>query len=93
MFSGDNITLGELIFNAGVGAICGWIGQSGWMQGQTTSAFIAFTGENALKHVAGMIGMKSLFKMTLPVFFFGGIGGIYARFCSSLNSSGNFVGF
>ena len=70
LFSGDNITLGELIFNAGVGAICGWIGQSGWMQGQITSAFSAFTGENALKHVAGMIGMKSLFKMTLPVFFF-----------------------
>ena len=70
LFSGDNITLGELIFNAGVGAICGWIGQSGLMQGQTTSAFSAFTGENALKHVAGMIGMKSLFKMTLPVFFF-----------------------
>ena len=55
--SGGKITLGGLIFNAGVGAICGKIGKNGWMQGQTTSAFIAFAGKNALKHVVGMVGM------------------------------------
>ena len=78
----------------GVGAICGWIGQSGWMQGQTTSAFIAFAGKNALKHVVGMVGMESLLKMTLPGIFLGGIGGgIYARLSSSLNPNGNFIEF
>ena len=92
--SGGKITLGGLIFNAGVGAMCGWIGQSGWMQGQTTSAFVAFAGKNALKHVVGMVGMKSLLEMTLPGIFLGGIGGgIYARLSSSLNPNGNFIGF
>ena len=43
----------------GVGAICGKIGKNGWMQGQTTSAFIVFEGKNALKHVVGMVGMES----------------------------------
>lgn len=79
---------------AGVGAICGWIGQSGWMQGQTTSAFVAFAGKNALKHVVGMVGMESLLEMTLPGIFIGGIGGgIYARASSIINSNGHFIGF
>ena len=78
----------------GVGAICGWIGQSGWMQGQTTSAFIAFAGKNALKHVVSMVGMKSLLEMTLPGIFLGGIGGgMYARASSIINPNGNFIGF
>ena len=72
--SGGKITLSGLIFNAGVGAICGKIGKNGWMQGQTTSAFIAFAGKNALKHVVSMVGMKSLLEMTLPGIFLGGIG-------------------
>lgn len=79
---------------AGVGAICGWIGQSGWMQGQTTSAFVAFAGKNALKHVVGMVGMKSLLEMTLPGILLGGIGGgLYARASSIINPNGNFIGF
>ena len=91
--SGGKITLGGLIFNAGVGTICGWIGQSGWMQGQTTSAFIAFAGKNALKHVVGMIGMNSLFRMIIPGILLGGIGGgIYARLSSGFNPNGNFIG-
>lgn len=77
---------------AGVGAICGWIGQSGWMQGQTTSTFIAFAGKNALKHVVGMVGMKSLLEMTLPGIFLGSIGGMYARASSIINPNGNFIG-
>ena len=91
--SGGKITLGGLIFNAGVGTICGWIGQSGWMQGQTTSAFIAFAGKNALKHVVGMIGVNSLFRMIIPGILLGGIGGgIYARLSSGFNPNGNFIG-
>lgn len=79
---------------AGVGAICGWIGQSGWMQGQTTSVFVAFAGKNALKHVVGMVGMKSLLEMTLPGILLGGIGGgMYARASSIINPNGNFIGF
>lgn len=78
----------------GVGAICGWIGQSGWMQGQTTSVFVAFAGKNALKHVVGMVGMKSLLEMTLPGILLGGIGGgMYARASSIINPNGNFIGF
>lgn len=92
--SGGKITLGGLIFNAGVGAICGKIGKNGWMQGQTTSAFIAFAGKNALKHVVSMVGMKSLLEMTLPGIFLGGIGGgMYARASSIINPNGNFIGF
>ena len=92
--SGGKITLGGLIFNAGVGVICGKIGKNGWMQGQTTSAFIAFAGKNALKHVVGMVGMKSLLEMTLPGIFIGGIGGgMYARANSIINPNGSFIGF
>ena len=47
LLSGGNTTLGGLIANAVIGAFCGKIGQSGWMQGQTTSAFVAFAGKNA----------------------------------------------
>ena len=91
--SNEKITLGGLIVNASIGAICGKIGQSGWMQGQTTSAFVAFAGKNALKHVASMIGTESLLRMTLPSFFIGGVGGgVYGRISSYFNSHKSFVG-
>ena len=93
LLNGNNITLGGLIVNAGIGALCGWIGQSGWMQGQTTSAFVAFAGKNALKHVIGMVGTETLLRMTLPAFILGGVGGgIYGRLSSYFNSNGNFIG-
>ena len=63
------------------------------MQGQTTSAFVAFAGKNALKHVLGMVGTETLFRMTLPVFILGGVGGgIYGRLSSHFNPNGNFIG-
>lgn len=93
LLSGGNITLGGLLVNAGIGALCGWIGQSGWMQGQTTSAFVAFAGKNALKHVVGMVGTETLLRMTLPAFILGGVGGgIYGRLSSQFNPNGNFIG-
>ena len=91
--SGENITLGGLITSASIGAICGWIGQHGWMQGQKTAAFIAFSGKNALKHVFGMVGIETLLRMTLPAFYIGGIvGGLYGRINSSFNPNGDFIG-
>lgn len=93
LLSGGNITLGGLIVSAGIGALCGWIGQSGWMQGQTTSAFVAFAGKNALKHVIGMVGTETLLRMTLPAFLLGGVGGgIYGRLSAQFNPNGNFIG-
>ena len=93
LLSGGNITLGGLVVNAVIGALCGWIGQSGWMQGQTTSAFVAFAGKNALKHVVGMVGTETLLRMTLPAFILGGVGGgIYGRLSSHFNPNGNFIG-
>ena len=93
LLSGGNITLGGLIVSAGIGAFCGWIGQSGWMQGQTTSAFVAFAGKNALKHVVGMVGTETLLRMTLPAFLLGGVGGgIYGRLSAQFNPNGNFIG-
>lgn len=92
LLSGGKITLGGLLINAGIGAICGWIGKSGWMQGQKTSAFIAFAGKNALKHVVAMVGTETLFRMTLPALILGGVGGIYGRFSSQFNPNGNFIG-
>ena len=93
LLSGGNITLGGLIVSAGIGALCGWIGQSGWMQGQTTSAFVAFAGKNALKHVVGMVGTETLLRMTLPAFLLGGVGGgIYGRLSAQFNPNGNFIG-
>ena len=94
LLSGGNVTLGGLVINAGIGALCGLIGQGGWMQSQTTSAFVAFAGKNALKHVVGMVGTKTLLRMTLPVFILGGVGGgIYGRLSSYFNPNGNFIGF
>ena len=93
LLSGGNITLGGLIVSAGIGALCGWIGQSGWMQGQTTSAFVAFAGKNALKHVVGMVGTETLLRMTLPAFLLRGVGGgIYGRLSAQFNPNGNFIG-
>ena len=93
LLNGGNITLGGLLVNAGIGALCGWIGQSGWMQGQTTSAFVAFAGKNALKYVVGMVGTETLLRMTLPASILGGVGGgIYGRLSSQFNPNGNFIG-
>lgn len=73
----------------GIGALCGCIGQSGWMQRQTTSAFVAFASKNTLKHLVGMV----LLRMTLPAFILGGVvGGIYGRLSSHFNPNENFVG-
>ena len=91
--SGGKITLGGLIVNALIGSVCGKIGQSGWMQGQTTSAFVAFVGKNALKHVVDMVGKESLLRMMLPPIIIGGVGGgIYGRISSHFNPNGNLVG-
>ena len=93
LLNGGNITLGGLLVNAGIGALCGWIGRSGWMQGQTTSAFVAFAGKNALKHVVGMVETETLLRMTLPASILGGVGGgIYGRLSSQFNPNGNFIG-
>ena len=81
-----------MIVNAGIGAISGWIGLDGWMQGQKTSAFIAFAGKNALKHVVGMVGTESLLRMTLPTFILGGVGGLYDRISEYFNPNRNFIG-
>ena len=94
LLSENKITLGGLIFNGLVGAASGYIGQSGWMQGQKTGAFIAFKGQNALKHVFGMVGTETLLRMTLPPFIIGGIGGgLYGRLSSFFNADGDFIGF
>ena len=90
--SGGDVTLGGLIVNAGFGAVCGWIGQNGWLYGQPTSAIATFWGKNALKHVVGMVGTETLLRMTLPVIAFGGVGGIYGRISSHFNTNGNFIG-
>ena len=93
LLSGGNITLGGLLVNTGVGAICGWIGQSGWMQGQTTSAFVTFAGKNALKHIVYMVGTETLLRIALPALILGGVGGgIYGRLSSQFNPNGNFIG-
>ena len=63
------------------------------MQGQKTSAFVAFAGKNALKHIFGMVGTETLLRMTLPTFVIGGFGGgIYNGISSYFNKAGNFVG-
>ncbi len=91
--SGGDVTLGGLIINAAIGALGGLIGQNGWMQGQKTSAFIAFAGENALKHVFSMVGVESLLRMVIPPVILGGTGGgIYDRFNELFNSNGDFAG-
>ena len=91
--SGNSITLGGLVFNAIVGGVCGYIGGSGWMQGQKTSAFIAFSGKNALKHAVSMVGAESLLKMIIPALVLSGIGGgIYGRISSQYNKQGKFFG-
>ena len=65
--------------------------QNGWMQSQTTSAFIAFTGQNALKHSIGMLGVETLLRMTMPALVIGGVGGgLYGRFS---DTNGNFIAF
>ena len=93
LLGGENITLVGLIANAVIGAACGGIGQSGWMQGQKTLAFIAFAGKNALKHVVGMVGTETLLRMTLPAFILGGVGGgIYGTISTHINPNGNFIG-
>lgn len=57
------------------------------------SAFAAFAGKNALKHVVGMVGTETLLRMTLPAFILGGVGGgIYGRLSSQFNPNGNFIG-
>ena len=91
--NGGKITLVGLAANALIGGACGFIGQSGWMQGQKTAAFIAFGGKNALKHVIGMVGTETLLRMTLPAMIIGGVGGgIYGRISEIFNPYGNFVG-
>ena len=76
-----------------IDALYGWIGRSGWMQGQTTSAFVAFAGKNAVKHVVSMVGIETLFRMALPAIFIGGVGGgLYGRINSNVNPKGNFIG-
>ena len=63
------------------------------MQGQKTSAFVAFAGKNTLKHIFGMVGTETLLRMTLPTFVIGGFGGgIYNGISSCFNKAGNFVG-
>jgi hypothetical protein len=60
---------------------------------KTTSAFVAFAGKNALKHVVGMVGTETLLRMTLPAFLLGGVGGgIYGRLSAQFNPNGNFIG-
>ena len=91
--SGNKITLGGLIINAGIGALCGWIGQNGWMCDQGALTFIAFSGKNALKYVGCMVGAETLIRMTLPAFVLGGLGGgIYGRISSYFNPNGDFIG-
>ena len=91
--SGNDITLGGIVFNAIVGGVCGYIGGSGWIQGQKTSAFIAFSGKNALKHVIPMVGLESILKMIIPAFVLSGIGGgIYGKLSAQYNKQGEFFG-
>ena len=93
LLSGNKITLGGLVINAGFGAICGKIGQKGWMQSEATNAFIGFSGKNAMYDVIHMVGEKSLRRMILPTIAFGGAGGgIYGRISSRFNPNGNFIG-
>ena len=92
--SGGKITLGGLIVNAGFGALCGWIGQNGWMQEIPTALFAGVGFKNALKYVVTLVGKETLLRMTLPAFFVGGIGGgLYGRISEYLNPNGDFIGF
>ena len=91
--SGNKVTLGGLIINAGIGAACGWIGQSGWMKDLPAALFAGLGAKNALKHVVMIAGKESLLRMTLPAFFVGGVGGgIYGRISEYCNPYGNFIG-
>lgn len=93
LLSGGRITLGGLLVNIGIGAVCGWIGQSGWMQELPVTLFAAFGVKNALKHVVLLVGKETLLRMTLPAFALGGVGGgIYGRISEYFNPNGNFIG-
>ncbi len=91
--SGDKITLGGLIVNAGIGAVCGLIGKGGWMQDIPAALFAGTSVKNALKYVGILAGKEALLRMTLPSFFIGGIGGgIYGRISKYYNPFGDFIG-
>ena len=91
--SGNQITLGGLLVNAGIGAICGGIGQSGWMQELPSALFATASLKNALKYVGALAGKESLIRMTLPTFILGGVGGgLYGRISEYFNPNGNFIG-
>lgn len=90
--NGKDPTLGGIVFNGLVGAVAGGIGGNGWMQDQKTSAFIAFSGKNAMKHLFGMVGKKSLGKMAVSALGTGVLGGIYDKFASTFNKNSAFVG-
>lgn len=92
LLSDGRITLGGLVINAGIGALCGWIGQSGWMQDLPAALFAESSIKNALKNIMLIAGKEALLKMIIPVIILGGAGGIYGRLSSSFNPNGNFIG-
>ena len=90
---GSIFTLSVVLAGAAIGAACGWIGQSGWMKDLPAALFAGLGAKNALKHVVMIAGKESLLRMTLPVFFVGGVGGgIYGRISEYCNPYGNFIG-
>ena len=94
LLNGDNITIGGIIFNAGVGAICGHIGKNGWMSDIPAALFASAGLKNALKHVVCIAGTESLLRMILPSVIIGGVGGgLYGRISNTFNKNGNFIGF
>ena len=91
--SGGDITVGGLITNGLIGAVCGYLGQSGWMQAKNTTIFIALNAKNAFNRVVSMVGMESILRMVVPAATLGGIGGLYGKLAEFFNPKGEFVGF
>ena len=90
--SGEEITLGGLLYSGFIGGICGFIGGNGWMKSFSATSFINLTGSRAIMNAVSIAGVKSLLKMTLPSMLLPVFGGFYDKSQSVLNRNENFVG-
>lgn len=95
--NGDNITLGGLIFSLSTGALAGFVGGSGFMNGNAMGTVAAaFGSKNFFKIIADNFikqGLDIVVRNAINAFFVvGGLNGGYSKLSSYFNPDGKFLG-
>jgi len=99
LISGNQMTLGGLVFNAFAGAIAGRIGGAGAMNSGTSlaSVFTAFGGRNFFAAMSVNFSKKIAFDLLKEgvnaVIIGGALDGGYAQLHNIFNPYGNFIGW